>query len=191
MRTADGNAVVELVKLMSDIGRGNKAELNVDKEGDVSIHKVTVPAAAHPRFKKFFGSDFVLIGSSKDMVWAAVGENALEELKTAIKQAAKTPRNTKDKDIFGSLFVKLGPWIRFRAPEPDKKSKDKKSKIEHKLRKLALEAFVGKDDTFTLEMKRVDDHIEGHFQALAGILRLAGKLTADFSHTNLDDADGN
>lgn len=186
MRTADGAAVVELVKLVSQIGRGNKSELNVDKEGNVAIHKVLIPAASHPQFKKFFGSDFVLIGTSKDMVWGAAGENAMEELKAAIKLAAKTPRETKNKDVFGSLFVKLGPWIKFRKPKADKKPKD-----DLNLRKLALEAFAGGDDTLTLEMKRVDDHVEGHFEALSGILRLAGKLIADFSHTNLDDSSGN
>ena len=186
MRTADGNAVVELLKLISQLGGGDKAELNIDKEGEVAIHKITLPAAAHPRFKKFFGDDSLLIGSSKGVVWAAAGENALKELKSTIQQAAKTPRNKEGKEVFGSLFVKLGPWLTFFEP-----AAGKTPKTADKLRTFALLAFAGGDDTLNLEMKRVDDHVEGRFTALSGILRLAGKLIADFSHTNLDDAGGN
>ena len=50
-----------------------------------------------------------------------------------------------------------------------------------------MDAFLIGDDSLTLNLKRVGDHLEGLMIGQPGILRFIGKMMADFSKENFED----
>ena len=175
IRAADGNAMIEIVKLLEAAKMGQKVQVGLDKQGDVSIHKVVLPDDKQHVFKDFLADDgIVYVGTSQETVWFAAGEGALKALKQAI-EAVEEPNAGKADAPFVDFYGRIGPWLKlldkYRAKTPAQKAaapKPKKKKISKKkteegeastkaalgdlaadrdaLRKLALEAFQPKDD---------------------------------------------
>jgi hypothetical protein len=206
-QAVEGNKVVEILKLVPEAAPNQSVENNVDREGGVSIHKVVFSSERHPDFARFFGGTELYVGTKDDAVWCTAGENALPELKEAIKKVAEPPTD-EARNRFLSLLVKMGPWVELRdqsagakraappAPKSQKASGKKKGPAlsdllqpggSPKVRKLALEAAKAGDDTFEVQLDRSGDQVVGFLHANTGILRFAGKLIADFSKENLDD----
>jgi hypothetical protein len=119
------------------------------------------------------------VGSSKDAVWCATGENALAELKAAIKKRAEAGTAPTDAP-FGQIYVKLEPWMNLREARNPKQGNPK-------LRKIALDAFSQGADVVSGELRQKDKKLVGQLLVETGILRFAGKAAADFSRENLDD----
>jgi len=179
-RTVDGTSVVDILKLVPKAREGQVMKLDVDSEGDVRIHKVVISGDRHANFLNFFGTGDLFIGSTADAVWLSSGENALAEVKAAIAKVAG-PKPEKPSPVFLDVFVKMAPWINLRNARAGDKG-------DVALRKLAMAAFELGDDTFSLQLRRTDKNdVEGELVANPGILRLAGKMIADFSKENLDD----
>lgn len=177
-RSADGTGVAEIIKLFPESRKGREAKLDADSEGDVKIHEVKIHEKEHPHYQDFFGGPTLYIGSSKDAVWCAAGENALAELKAAIKKRAEgTPAADP---VFGRIFVKLEPWMKLREARDPKQGNPR-------LRKLGLEALGQGADFVHGEMRQQDKKIVGNLVIETGLLRFAGKAIADFSLENLDD----
>jgi hypothetical protein len=180
----DGNALIEPLKLFPKASKGQKVELNVDEVGDVKIHKFTAATKDHALFNDFLGSDVVYIGTSEKAVWYAVGgENALDELKAAITKCSE-PNTGKADDPVADIVIKLGPWMKLRQALHAGENEDKEL---IKLRQFAVDAFLIGDDSLTLNLKRVGDHLEGLMIGQPGILRFIGKMMADFSKENFED----
>jgi hypothetical protein len=172
-RTEEGTVLVDLLKLLSVSKKGRNATLDVEKEGEISIHKLTIPAKDHELLAYFIEDDSAYIGTSKESVWFAAGENALQELKAAIQKVGE-PNTGKATDPFVSVSINLKPWIEQR---------DKRRGMEGdvELRQRALKAFKPGEDKLTFEMKRVEKKIAGTLTVQQGILRLAGEMMATFS----------
>ena len=176
---------------------GIKVELSVDKESEVSIHSVSVPSKFHATFQDVFsGEPVVYFGTGEDTVWCAVGESALDELKSAIKEFSMPNDGTPD-PVLVELYVKSGPLVelldqrrkRQEKTKGDKKLTQKKKNARREtadLRKLAIVAFKPGDDTITFTLKRIDSHIEGGIRFGEGILRFLGNRIAKFSEENLE-----
>ncbi len=179
-RTADGTAVVDILKILPESKKGRQTKLDADAEGDVKIHEVTVSETDHPHYQSFFGGTVLYVGSSKEAVWCAAGENALAELKAAIKKRSEPGAAPATDAPFGQIYVKLLPWIKLREERDPKQGSPK-------MRKISLEAFGQGDDIVSGEIRRVDKKLVGQLTVQTGILRFAGKATADFSRENLDD----
>ena len=172
-RTEEGTVLADLLKLISKSKKGRNATLDVEKKGEISIHKLTIPAKDHEFLAYFINDDTAYIGTSKESVWFAAGENALEELKAAIQKVGE-PNTGKATDPFVSVSISLKPWIEQRNVR-----RAKGGDVE--LRQRALKAFKPGEDTLTFEMKRVDKKITGTLRVQQGILRLAGEMMAAFS----------
>ncbi len=179
----DGNAFIEPLKLFPKASKGQIVELNVDEAGDVKIHKYTAATKEHALFNDFFGSDVIYLGTSKKAVWYAAGENALVELKAAIAKCDESNTGTAD-DPVADIVIKLGPWMKLRQALHAGENEDKELL---KLRQFAVDAFLVGDDSLSLNLKRVGDHVEGLMTGQPGILRFIGKMMADFSKENFDD----
>lgn len=177
-KTVDGEKVVEILKLIPQTRAGQQSALDVDQQGPVRIHTVVLSPERHPNYKDFFGEETLYVGSCKEAVWCAAGENALAELKAAI-QKTQEPNSGQADAPFLDLFVKLGPWVQLRENHSGAESGNLK------LRKMALEAFLPGDDTLTVTLRRDDKRIVGNLLATQDILRWAGKIFADFSKENL------
>lgn len=182
--TVDGTALIEALKLFPKASAGQKVELEVDAVGDVKIHKFTAGTTDHALFNGFLGSDAIYIGTTKKAIWYAGGENALEELKAAIQKAGEENTGKAD-DPLADIRIKVGPWMKLRQALMAGNTDEDKEVL--KLRQLAVDAFGIGDDSLTLNLKRVEDRVEGLMVGQPALLRFVGKLLADFSKETLED----
>jgi hypothetical protein len=89
----------------------HKVENKVESEGDVEIHKLTIPDI-HDEYPEFIGKGGeVYVGITDKTVWLASGDKSLERLKKAIQEAAAAgPKASPGVD----LFVKCAPFVESR-----------------------------------------------------------------------------
>ena len=200
------NAKTKFEKMLDDIASrspNNKVEKKVETEGEIEIHKITVPRL-HVEIPEFVGSDgAVYVGIHEKTVWLATGEKSLELLKKSIQEAqAAGPKPGPDLD----LSINLGPYVqvlnsyatRHPAPKPvpvpaanpngPRRVQVTQALIsDADLRKLALEAFKDGKDTATLSIHREDKMAKVKFKFEEGSLRFAGKVLSKFVKENLAD----
>lgn len=197
-------AKAQIEKMLDDIASrspNNKVEKKVETEGEIEIHKLTVPRL-HTELPEFIGDGGeVYVGTHEKTVWLASGDKALELLKTAIQEAkAAGPKPGPDLD----LSINLGPYVeildayRTRNPvsaAPAGKADDTKKKIKKveglisgaDLRKLAIEAFKAGKDTATLSIHREEKKVKVNLKFDEGCIRFAGKVMSKFVKENLED----
>ncbi|HUQ72584.1 MAG TPA: hypothetical protein VM165_23855 [Planctomycetaceae bacterium] len=185
IRTADGTKAVAALEQFPGIREnGWKFEKAVAEHGGVTIHAMTVAPHRMEEFRAICGGDpVVLIGVSKDIVWGAAGEGALEKLKTAIDQAAM-PLPEKADPVFASLEMRVAPWIELldviRSKEPKPAAGDKTAQETErqrtKLRKAVKQAFEPADDVLQATIRREKDGVKGDMKAGLGIQRFIGTV---------------
>ena len=200
MKAQNGNGLFNIIQLLPQARPKLKVKLDVDKEGEVGIHSVSVPVKHQASFRDLFGGDpVVYFGTSQDAVWCAAGESALDEMKAAIKKVGM-PNEGKPDPVFAELYAKAGPWVELldqrRKREAKKAKVDAGKKLTAKekrlrkelaeMRQSAIAAFKAGDDTVTLTLKRLDDHVEGRIRFGEGLLRFLGKQIAKFSAESLE-----
>jgi len=204
-RIAEG-AKAQFEKMLDDIASrspNNKVEKKIETEGEIEIHKLTIPRL-HDELPEFISADgAIYVGTHEKTVWLASGDKALELLKNAMQEAkAAGPKPGPDLD----LSVNLGPFIdvlnAYRTRRPANttttaaaKSDDGKKKIKKvealispaDLRKLAVEAFKNGKDTVTLSIHREEKQVKVKLKFDEGCLRFAGKVLSKFVKENLED----
>jgi len=91
MKVADGAALDkslhEIIKDLPEKER-DQIKLDVEKMGDVSIHRME-PKDRDEGFRKTFGEGPAFFAMRSDVVFLALGDNALDALKGALKVAPK------------------------------------------------------------------------------------------------------
>jgi len=159
--------------------RGGKTEVkrDVDSEGDVKIHALTLPEL-HEKFPEIVPDNGVVyVGTSKSAAWLASGHQALDRLKEAIK----TAKTDDSKNTVGlDLTVKFRPFIEIL----DKRGDGPKEAKE--LRKMALEAFQNGTDIMHVKLERVEKDAKVHVQFHEDLIRFAGKVMAKFVSESLE-----
>lgn len=204
-------------KILADVGKrkaDNKVEMKVDTEGDVEIHKLSVPGMKkeHPELIGKDGEVFVVI--TDKIVWLATGDKSLDRLKTAIKEVKETgPKPAGAID----MFLTFGPYVEIldkyhgrntkvaavpvaapkKADDPKKGggAKPAEKKVEGlfsgpDLLKVALETFkAGKDrrDTMTVKLDRDKETAKLHVQFEESLIQFVGKVMSKFVKENLED----
>jgi len=191
--TPDGTKMIEFLNLFAAGKKTREVKLDVDSDGDVKIHSVSVPEKYQDLFTAFFSEDTKLyVGTSKEAVWFSTGHNAVAEMNAGIS-AVNAEGEAEVSKTFIELFVKVGPWIKFiderrvKAEKENPPSDDEKeaNAMRDKLRSMAIEAFDKGDDTIHTTIGRVDDHVEGVTKFGKGILRFIGMAIADFAEQTL------
>ena len=184
VRVTDGTVLEAILKVLPNTVLKVEVEADVATQGDIKIHKLKLTENSQA-YKKFLGTDpVVYLGASQDAIWYAAGANGLEQLQQAITAAAEAVDEKQAKSApFFSFDIRILPWLRLRQ----QRLGDTADAGNAELRKLALEAFAAGDDLVSMELSRKDDDIAGRMQVDTGILRLAGKLVAQFSKENLED----
>ena len=183
-RVTDSAPLTEIMNLLPKSIADVQVETDVATEGDVKIHKLTLTKSSQT-LQDFLGTDqTIYLGVSQDTVWYAAGADAMDALKHAITEAA-TPAKFEDIQSipFFSLDFRVLPWLRLRKQQVA----DKADAGNVELRKLALEAFSAGDDRVSMQLSRDGNDVAGRMEVATGILRLAGKLVAQFSKENLED----
>ena len=178
-------------------GRGSEAEVEICK---VTAHQW------HQDYQELFDKDgSVYIGASKNAVWYAAGENALQRLEQSIEEAGDASATAQD-NVF-EMEAEMRPlaevWSRIhsRLAKGGAQTVAEKGKAGEKpqaaraasviaslnLPKLATEAYRGGHDVVALSLKRHDDRevLAAHFDE--GTLRFIGQALSQFVKDNLQD----
>ena len=209
----DSGPVAKILELLPKSASGYETELDVDSAGDVKIHKLTMTDAYPQALNDFFGdSGEVYVGAGPDAIWLSVGADAVEALKAGVAAAGKTPEGDVDPTV-ASLDVDLLPVLQLMnqlrkdgdfdlmatlksrgvleepAPaeegEEDPASDTAKMLQDFEWRDAAIEALDSKADRLHIDLKRVEDRLEGETRVESGILKAIGDLIAKFAKENL------
>ncbi len=177
-----GPTIEQVIDLLPKVNPEHEITKSVAKQGDVVIHQIEVTTREQPHFDRFFGTEkgALLVGIGPNTIWLAAGVNAQEDLVAVVRQTQEGEHSDQVSPVFFSLEIALKPWIDLRARRADAESGDPV------LRKQAVESFNEDDDQLTVEMKVENGEIKGKLITQPGILRLAGKLAAEFSKEQLE-----
>lgn len=201
IRAADGTKAIPLLEQIPAALDDLTLELNVDKVGDLAVHKFTMTKVPEA-LKSFYGDGSeVFVATGKDAVWIAAGNGALDLLKQQVQLVTDT-KTEANGDVFVGR-VKLGPVLKHlddlateigfdpneflgRSPAPATESDDDSAKkkpgqalMSLDLRKLALPTLQeGDDDHFFLHVKKVEKQVRADVKVERGVLKAAGKVIA-------------
>jgi hypothetical protein len=178
-RIEDGGVFTEFLKKAAErLGGGDSLAMDVDSEGDVKIHKISL-ASYQKDYSELLAADgSVFVGVGADQVWVGSGEGALARLKEAIKTAnsGDVPESNVALSISGNLL----PWAKILDRRVDPKLGDPA------LRKMAIEAFSAGGDTWSLKLWREEKKAKVAVQLNEGVLRFGGKVGAKFVKESLE-----
>ena len=155
--------------------------MEVEKVGEASIHKVHV-LADDKIFTEEFGEDrFVVVATSPEAVWYAAGDKAIDRLKAALE----TEPSEEGVEQFFEIKMRLATFVDLRERMAAEEESDDED--DGKFRAMAIEAFEAGDDRFMATLSRDEADVVGSMSVETGIMRLVGKLIADFSKENLEE----
>ncbi|MEZ6048003.1 MAG: hypothetical protein R3C11_20985 [Planctomycetaceae bacterium] len=181
VNSVNGNEARKILELIPKTSPGRTVEFDVDKQGEVAIHKVSLEEGALQTLQGFFGDEVVLyVGTTEKAFWIAAGANAIDELKSAITQAEAAPAQPAESNRFIDLKLAVGSWV-----ETVHKARGESG--NEKTYNFAKTAFSEGNDAVTLQLNQNGDLIDGQLLIEQGVLRFAGKLIADFSAENLQE----
>lgn len=190
LRTADGTKAVEALKQFPNIRSGWKWEENIGEHHGVKLHTLTVAPHRAAVVQALCGGEALIhIGTSKDAVWFAAGQDAVAELKAAI-DAVQKPAPAKADPAFLHLDVRLHTLVdvldAYRGSFPAGTSKEDKDleKQRTKWRKYGKEAFGSGDDQLIGRLTHEGADVKGEFKVNLGALKFVGTMIADFVADN-------
>lgn len=185
LRAADGTKAVAAFKHFPNIRPGWKFEENVSEHAGVTLHKLTIAPHRAAVVQALCGGDpILLIGTSKEAVWFAAGQDAEKELKAAI-DAVQKPAPEKADPAFLHLDVRLHALVdvldAYRGSFPAGTSKEDKEaeKQRTKWRKYGKDAFADGDDQLIGRLTHEGDDVKGEFKVNLGALKFVGTMIAD------------
>jgi len=210
--TAARSKFEEMLGKFATRGPNNKVEMKIESEGDIEIHKLSIPdiQAEHPELVGKDGE--VYVGISDTMVWLATGDKSLDRLKKLIGERREPGPKTGGPDV--DFFFDFGPFVELsekyqqRRPQAPAKTPPVLAKKGEEagraapktheksvqglistadLRKLALESFKDGKGTMTFSLRRENKTVKLHTQFEEGLIRFVGKVMSKFVKENLED----
>jgi hypothetical protein len=177
----------DLLPLLKSTGKGNDAEMNVGKAGNVSIHRIELAEGYVELIDRVFGSKRdVFVGVDAERIWLAAGPGALELMSATIEKLG--PPAMTDSAIYAEAH--LLPWMK-RLDEiakalPEETTKEKKEiqRARARTRARAIAALQS-DDLAVIDIRSKDGIFTGALSFETGIMRFAGKAIAAFAKENL------
>ena len=178
-----------ILPLLTSAGKGNAVQMNLEKVGDVDIHKVEIAEGFIDAFDTMFGShEDLFIGVGPQKVWIASGKGGLETLKSTIAAVGEPAPNPIVLKIEGNSL----PWVQRIDATANKAKPGKLTADEEKLRRerarvreRAMSAFASQDD-FIFVVTIEDGRWVGEFTSNTGLIRFVGKMMSAFSKENFE-----
>lgn len=194
IRAADGTKAVTALKEFPNIRPGWKWEENVEEHAGVKLHRLTVAPHRAAVVQALCGGDAVIqLGTSKDAVWFAAGQDGLTELKAAIDAVQKPAEGTVDPTFLHAdvrLHVLVDVLDAYRGSFPPGASATKQEladeKSRAKWRKYGKEAFADGNDLLTARLVHEGENVKGDMSVATGALKFVGTMIADLVAENLD-----
>ncbi len=179
----------QILPLLTDAGKGNAVELNMEKVGDIDIHRIQIAEGFISLFDKLFGAHSDLfIGVGPDKVWIAGGQDGLATLKSTIAALGEPATHPVVLRVDGNML----PWAkRFDEVAKSRKTEgltadeEKLRRERARVRERALAALVTEDD-FSLVVSTEGNTWVGEFTSNTGLLRFVGKMMSAFSKENFE-----
>lgn len=178
----------ELLPVVGQMGSGNVIEMNVDKEGEIPIHRLQLAEGFVAMLDRIFGvKKDLFIGVDKERVWLASGKDAVAALKKTIAGLGEPVAVDTVIHVEASLL----PWIKrlddFARTEPEGKTLEEKEAQRSRIRARAR----------AISALETDDHVVVHFDVKGGkisgeasfgkgAMRFVSKSMAAFSKENLE-----
>ena len=177
-KVEDSSKMVDLLKAAAErLGGADRLSVDVDSEGDVKIHALSL-AAYQKDYPEIIAADGKMyIGLTPTKMWLAGGDGALEKLKAAIQANAKETPSTAGP--VAKFDANIAPWLKILDRELG-------SIGDPTLRKLALEAFAAGKDTWGLSLTKAGNKVTVSIRFDEGVLRMAGKVGAKFVKESLE-----
>ena len=174
---------------LANAGKGNLVEMNVDKQGDVAIHRIQLAEGYIDLVDRVFGAKKDLfVGVGPAHVWLASGLGGKEKLKETI--AGLGAPQTTDHPVH--LEINCLPWVQ-RFEEAAKKDPPGKTPEELEIqrewarrRARAIASFQNGGDRIALDFYVKNGEVTGDLTLEHGLLRFAGKLMSAFSKANFE-----
>lgn len=178
----------DILPLLASAGEGNAVEMDVDKQGDVAIHRIRLAEGYVNLIDRIFGKNRDLfIGVAENYVWVGSGPDGLATLKKFIA----LPSQPKSGTSAIHVEVRALPWVK-RLDEVAKTSKEgktpeekEKQRSEARRRARAI-AAMETNDVITFDFSVEDGEVKGALTFDKGIMRFVGKMLSAFSRENLD-----
>ncbi len=190
LHTADGTKAVNALKQFPNIRPGWKWAEKTGEHAGVDLHELTVaPHRAAVIAALCGGGPIIHIGTSKDAVWFAAGQDAVKELHAAI-DATQKPAPEKVDPEFLHVDVRLQAIVdvldAYRGSFPPGTSKQDQldEKQRSKWRKYGKDAFSGGDDQLIGKLVHDGADVKGDFHVDLGALKFVGTMIADFVAEN-------
>ncbi len=179
----------QILPLLTDAGKGNDVQLNLEKVGDVDIHKIQIAEGFIDIFDRYFGAHSDLfIGVGPQKVWIATGQDGLATLKSTITTVGDPAANPVVFRVDGNML----PWAkRIDAAAKNEKpgvltaDEEKLRRERARVRERALAALITEDD-FSIVISREAGTWVGEFTSNTGLLRFVGKMMSAFSKENFE-----
>jgi hypothetical protein len=185
----DAGSLTAVLPELANAGKGNLVEMNVDKQGDVAIHRVQLAEGYIDLVDRVFGAKKDLfIGVGPAHVWLASGIGGKDKLKETIAGLG-APQSTNHPV---HLEIHCLPWVQ-RFEEAAKKDLPGKTPEEQEIqrewarrRARAIASCQNGGDRIVLDFYVKDGEVTGDLTLEHGLLRFAGKLMSAFSKANFE-----
>ena len=185
----DAGSLTAVLPELANAGKGNLVEMNVDKQGDVAIHRVQLAEGYIDLVDRVFGAKKDLfIGVGPAHVWLASGIDGKDKLKETIAGLG-APQSTNHPV---HLEIHCLPWVQ-RFEETAKKDLPGKTPEEQEIqrewarrRARAIASCQNGGDRIVLDFYVKDGEVTGDLTLEHGLLRFAGKLMSAFSKANFE-----
>ncbi len=179
------NVLPDLVKAE----KNNVVQMNIDKQGDVAIHRVQIAEGYIDLMDKLFGAKKdIFVGVGPAHVWLASGADAKEKLKQTIASLGQPAASPSPLHV----EVKVLPWVQ-RFDEIAKKDPPGKTPEEQELqresarnRARAIASCQAGGDMMILDFQVANGEVKGELSVETGLMRFAGKVMSAFSKANFE-----
>jgi hypothetical protein len=202
-RISDGQKFVEAVqKIHGRESVGKKG--GGGRDDQVEVHKLTANRWREDFQELFDKEGSLFIGTSKNAIWYAAGENALERLEQSIQEAAA---KGAEPDTAFDLQAEMRPlaevWSKIHSRRPQSSARNVARKNQEKdkadvaraasviadldLPGIAKAAYHGGHDAISFSVKKQDQKAVLAAQFDEGTLRFVGQVLSQFVKDNLED----
>jgi hypothetical protein len=169
--------------------KGSVVEMNVDKQGEVSIHRIVMAEGLSDLFDRVFGVKkdlFVGVGASQ--IWIASGLDSKERMKKTIAglgAPANSPAPLHVEVNLLPIMQRLDDIAKTDAPgKTPEEQESQRSRARTRARALAAMKDGGDEAVMTFKVD--NGEITGNIHVETGVLRWVGKMMSAFSKENLE-----
>jgi hypothetical protein len=182
-----GSQLNTLLPELANAGKGNVVEMNVDKQGEVAIHRIQLAESFVDVFDEIWGiQKDVFIGVGPTHVWLGSGPGALEAMKQTVASVGDPAPTSSPL----SLEMKMLPWVKrwdeMAKKDPPGKTPEaqEKQRSDARVRARAIAAMTEGDDLLSVNFDYAEKELTGVVTADTGLIRFFAKMMAAFSKEN-------